>query len=74
MVARVEEGGTGASVIVANKAYDPTEGSQAAGSGRMVKLIKAAYPGSTWKDAVQAYDGLRDDIPGMSQPVSVTGR
>jgi hypothetical protein len=58
--------------LVAGGAYDPTRRSQEAGS-RMEKLIRSAFPAGGAREPLDAYRGLRDDIPGMAKP-AVTGR
>ena len=56
--------------IVNGKKYDPTQASQLpqpAGSLRMQRLINASGAG---QDTLDAYNGLRNAIPGMSKPAS----
>lgn len=54
--------------------YDPTEASQDnGGPSRMETLIRNAY-GNDARDTLDAYRGLRNDIPGMAKPAPVNGR
>ena len=56
------------SADVGGKAYDPTRDSQLGGKTRMRKLIEATGGYAADTDAIEAYNGLRNHIGGMSKP------